>query len=113
MPASRQPSGCSTQVWLARTVNAISWSRQARAAALDATDDGRVVVAVHLDVAALQAGIDELSELADPLCLIQHVALVADGPEVIGQQRLQGVGVGAQLGLVEGPVESVDIGGHQ
>ncbi len=28
MPASFQPSGCSTHVWLARTVRAISWSRQ-------------------------------------------------------------------------------------
>jgi hypothetical protein len=40
------------------------------------------------------------------------VPLLADGPEVFGQQPVQRVGVGGSLGLVEGAPEPVNIGDH-
>ena len=85
-----------------------------------------VAVAEHLEVTAFQAGVGELNKLTDPLCFIKHcrrsrnsvsdemerVSLLADGPEVVGQQRVQRIGVGVQLGLAEGslPLEPADVG---
>src|SRR3954463_14652786 len=72
-----------------------------RTAVLDAPDDRSVAIAAHFNLAAFQADVGEVGELADPLGLVQHVALFADGSEVVGQQHPQRGSVGVQLGLVE------------
>jgi hypothetical protein len=72
-----------------------------------------VAVEAHLGFAALEAGVGELGELTDPLRFVEHMALLADGPEIFRQQRVQRVGVGAQLRLVEGRPEPMEVWDHE
>ncbi|WP_243422625.1 hypothetical protein [Micromonospora globispora] len=48
----------------------------------------------------------------DPLPFVKLEAPLADGHEVIRQQGVQAIGIGVQLGVVEGLSELADVGCH-
>ena len=57
----------------------------------------------------LDGQVAEVAVPADPLALAELVALLADGQEIIGEQRAEPVGVAAQLSFVEDPPEPKNV----
>jgi hypothetical protein len=56
--------------------------------------------------------VSEVSVSLDPLPFVKLEAPLADRDEVIRQQGVQAIGVGVQLGVVEGLSELADVGCH-
>lgn len=81
-------------------------------AALDTAHDRGVVVAAHVQFGRLQGEVREISVPGDPLPFVKLEAPLTDRDEVIGQEGVQAVGVGVQLGVVERLLEFADVGYH-